>query len=66
MQIHINGEATRLSQALALNELLQQLPDLPENYAIAVNATFVPRSAYTDTRIQDGDQVELLVPMQGG
>ena len=40
--------------------------NLPESYAIAVNTAFVPRSAYADTTIDEGDQVELLVPMQGG
>ena len=66
MEIHINGELTELARPIALSELLTQLPDLPENFAIAVIEAFVPRSAYPETRLTDGDQVELLVPMQGG
>ena len=62
----INGEPHNLPAALPLKALLDSLDNLPESYAIAVNTAFVPRSAYADTTIDEGDQVELLVPMQGG
>ncbi len=66
MQITINGETLELQQPQPLSELLAGRADLPDNFAIAVNEVFVPRSAYGATRLEDGDQVELLVPMQGG
>ena len=66
LQIQINGEPRDLAAPVALSDLLADLPDLPENFAIALNAAFVPRSAYPNTNLADGDEVELLVPMQGG
>ena len=66
MQIQVNGESTELSGPMNLSEVLAQMSDLPQNYAVAVNSDFVPRSAYDSTRIEAGDQLELLVPMQGG
>ncbi|AQA17736.1 thiamine biosynthesis protein ThiS [Halioglobus japonicus] len=66
IQIQINGEARQVSGPQPLSELLAQLPDLPANFAVAVNENFVPRPAYPDTTIEAGDQLELLVPMQGG
>ena len=66
IQIQINGEPHELSGPQTLSELLSQLPDLPENFAIAINENFVPRPAYTSTAINAGDRLELLVPMQGG
>ena len=66
MEIRFNGEATRVDSAMPLSELLAQMEDLPQNFAVAVNEAFVPREAYADTQLNEGDDVELLVPMQGG
>lgn len=66
IKLTINGEPHSAPAALPLQALLDSLDDLPKAFAIAVNAAFVPRSAYADTTIDEGDQVELLVPMQGG
>ena len=66
MTIQFNGDPMQLAQPVALTELLEGMQDLPENFAVAVNENFVPRSEYPRTTLSDGDQVELLVPMQGG
>jgi sulfur carrier protein len=34
--------------------------------ATAVNGEFVPARARDDIRLQDGDRIEVLAPMQGG
>lgn len=34
--------------------------------ATAVNGEFVPVPARAQTRLQDGDRIEVLAPMQGG
>ena len=64
--VTINGEQKTLRQAcnllVAINDW--QLGD--ETFAIAINGQFVPRNCYADTLLNDGDAVELLVPMQGG
>ena len=65
MKIIFNGEShTTESQNLAdfLNEVQADLAAS----AVAINQEFVPRSHYTETLLQEGDQLELLVPMQGG
>jgi len=66
MKIQFNGESTDIEEAMSLGELLAQRTDLPENFAVAINETFVPRAAYDNTPVDEGDQVELVVPMQGG
>jgi len=66
MEIRFNGEATMIDRAMPLSELLARMEDLPQNFAVAVNEAFVPREAYADTPLNEGDEVELLVPMQGG
>ncbi len=37
-----------------------------ENYAVAVNQEFIPRSSYGDILLEPNDRVELLAPMVGG
>jgi sulfur carrier protein len=66
MNIRFNGELTEIDGALTLEQLLAQMPDLPENFAVALNENFVPRGAYGGTMVTAGDEVELVVPMQGG
>ncbi len=66
MHIILNGETLDTPQTDNLAQLLQQQPNLPEQYAIAVNGAFVAQGLYAETPIQAGDQIELLVPMQGG
>lgn len=66
MNVQMNGKIQALQTAQSLDQLLAQQQGLPDNFAIAVNQTFVPRSAYGATVLREGDQIELLVPMQGG
>ena len=66
IEIQFNGERRTVNGPQPLSDLLAQLSELPDNYAVAVNETFVPRPAYASTTINAGDQIELLVPMQGG
>lgn len=63
---YLNGEARQADSPQSLQALLDAQADLPENFAIAINQQFVPRGNYDDKQIIDGDQIELVVPMQGG
>ena len=62
----LNGECQTVSHAKSLQQLLAEHTGLPEKYAIAVNGCFIPRPEYLTTIIEHGDEIELLVPMQGG
>ena len=66
MKILLNGEAIHHLTPCSLTEFLQQQPQLPEQFAIARNGAFVAQANYDQTLLSDGDDLELLVPMQGG
>ena len=66
MHIIVNGEAVQTQPVSNLQEFLNQQANLPEQYAIAINGTFVAQGTYADRALNDGDDIELLVPMQGG
>jgi sulfur carrier protein len=69
MRLVVNGEARELPDALSVAELVAgEAPGLGDGrgVAVAVDAEVVPRSAWDETRLEDGQRVEVLAAMQGG
>ena len=65
MRILVNG-AWRETPAVLLAEALEQLGYADGVVSTAVNGEFVAVAARVRTRLQDGDALEILAPMQGG
>ena len=66
MNIRVNGEPTSLDRQMTMAELLNHLHRTGQSIAVAVNMDFVPRSAYANTQINEGDEIEIVEPRQGG
>jgi thiamine biosynthesis protein ThiS len=66
MKISLNGEPHELAEPLTLNALLEQLKIDPRRVAVEHNLTVVKRANYDSTRIQDGDQIEIVNFVGGG
>lgn len=66
MKVILNGE----EQPLEINHTILSLLNLTgyseKLVAVAVNGTFIPKTSYTEIRINDGDKIEIVAPMQGG
>lgn len=65
MDIEINRRPVQLPEGCTLAELLSGQGFTPP-YAVAINTRFIPRSAYAQTRMRAGDQVEVITPVTGG
>ncbi|MBN7798702.1 sulfur carrier protein ThiS [Parahaliea mediterranea] len=68
MSIHItlNGSRTSVADATTLRQLVRwHSPEEPA-VAVALNQRFIPRSEHGDVHLSEGDEVELVTPMQGG
>ncbi|PZX45689.1 sulfur carrier protein [Roseinatronobacter thiooxidans] len=65
MKIEVNGEMREIA-ADTLEGALSELDWGTARVATALNGAFVPKSARADTRLQNGDRLEVLAPMQGG
>ncbi|MDP4033690.1 MAG: sulfur carrier protein ThiS [Pseudorhodobacter sp.] len=65
MQIDLNGTLCEVA-ARTLADALIELGYGGAALATALNGTFVPAAARTETPLHDGDRVEVLAPMQGG
>lgn len=66
MKIEVNGDAQEL-EARDLEAALAELgyaSDAP--VATALNGEFVAREARAETRLADGDRVEVISPRMGG
>lgn len=66
MQIQLNGEAHPLDSSISLTELVERLGLTGKRLAIELNLDIVPRSQYADTRLSDGDRVEIVHAIGGG
>lgn len=64
MIITLNGESREIS-ATNLADLLEEC-DFSGQIATALNGEFVPHTSREETKLTQGDRVEILAPMQGG
>ena len=65
MRIIVNDEA-RETGAETLETVLAEMDFATMKIATAVNGSFVPAPMRGETRLTDGDRIEIVAPMQGG
>lgn len=65
LQITLNGEAMAVSTP-TVAALVDTLKLDPRKVAVERNLSIVPRTAYSDTPINDGDRIEIVGFIGGG
>ena len=66
MTIRLNGEPHELAGPMTISELLAALGINPLVVAVEHNLRIVKRDRYGDTRIAEGDEVEVVNFVGGG
>ena len=66
ISVSVNNEGKQCDPAQPLSSHLDAWGFRCEKVAVAVNGDFVPRSRYGDYQLSNGDQVDVLAPVQGG
>jgi thiazole synthase/sulfur carrier protein len=66
MELIINGESARFDYSLTVRELVTALGLEPRKLAIELNRQIVPKSAYGDTGLSNGDTIEIVHFVGGG
>ena len=66
MTVHVNGAAREIPAGSALADLVALVTSAQSGIAVAVNGEVVPRGSWPDTRLADGDGVDVVTGMQGG
>ena len=66
MTLSVNGEARHVPASLSVAQLLGLLELDTRKVAVERNEEIVPRSAYGETWLADGDQLEIVHFIGGG
>lgn len=66
IQLSVNGQIQRVEPGVDLARLLEKLELSGKRVAVEMNGEIVPRSRYADTRLTEGDALEIVVAVGGG
>ncbi len=68
MTIEVNGEPLELDEPITVAAIVSAAGVEParRGVAVAVDGEVVPRSAWDETELQDGQRVEVVGAIQGG
>ncbi len=66
IQLSINGQIRRVEPGASVVRLLESLELAGKRVAVEKNGEIVPRSRYADTKLADGDQLEIVIAVGGG
>ena len=66
--VHVNAEPRLLDPRVAIGDLVRQVVGdaAARGVAVARNGEVLPRAAWSDTTLVDGDVIEIVRPVQGG
>jgi len=65
MRVTVNGEQREISSA-SVEALLSELEYEGTHFAIALNYDVLPRTKWAQTRLNSGDEIEIITPRRGG
>ena len=66
IQIQVNGTARNVRKDITVSALIQTLDLTERKIAIEINQEIVPQSSHAQTRLCDGDRVEIIEAIGGG
>jgi thiamine biosynthesis protein ThiS len=66
MTLTINGESRAVADVPHLAALIEALGMKADRVAVELNLEIVPRAAWPDTPVKDGDQLEIVQFVGGG
>lgn len=64
--ISLNNEPKQILANTLLSDALIEWGFGEIKIAVAINSEFVPRSTYSERKLQDGDQIDIVKPVGGG
>lgn len=66
MKLTINGETQDFADGLTISGLVEALGLHPKKVAIERNLEVVPKSLHAETRLSEGDRIEIVQFVGGG
>jgi sulfur carrier protein len=66
MELYLNGQIQQFETGLSVAGLVDLLSLQGQRIAVEVNRSIIPKSRHAETRLNDGDRVEIIQAMGGG
>jgi sulfur carrier protein len=66
IRITVNGAQREYPAPLTFTQLLDELELAGRRLAVERNGEIVPRSTFADSRLADGDRIEVVMAVGGG
>ena len=66
MRVQLNGEARDFRDGVTVHDLVVELGLTQRRIAVEVNRDILPRDAYAQRRLSDGDVIEIVHFIGGG
>ena len=66
MTLRLNGQERELNDGVTLADLVRELSLEGRPIAVELNREIVPKGRYGETRLSDGDQLEIVTLVGGG
>jgi sulfur carrier protein len=66
IRVMLNGAAREFPAPLTFTQLLEELALAGRRLAVERNGEIVPRSTFPETRLADGDRIEVVIAVGGG
>lgn len=66
MTIQVNGESKSFDREITVSQLLRDLGVNAPHVAVELNLEVVPRAKHADTKLRDGDRLEVVTLVGGG
>ncbi len=66
MKLIINGEEKALEDGISVLDMLKTLEIERRGIAVEVNRAVIPKGRHEETRLKDGDSVEVIRMVGGG
>jgi sulfur carrier protein len=66
ISVEINGEKRQVPEGLDVSGLLEWLQVDPQRVAVELNREIVRKSEWTEARVEDGAEVEVVMFVGGG
>ena len=67
MEVRVNGAARSIAHScVTLRELVRELGLEGRRVAVEMNGEIVPKSRYGETRVSEGDTLEIVAAVAGG
>ena len=66
ISIHVNGEALEVPGGSTVADLVASRDLKPEQVAVELNRSIVPRAKHAETKLGAGDRVEIVTMVGGG